>query len=386
MKKFYCIMLLSLTLIFSAVSAFGQVGQVRKPTQAKPSTSKVKKPAVNSGNKTSKSNASNRSASRKPSVPSRTSSNATANSGASSSVVTVTINCNAEAADVYIDNSYYGEAGNSYNLKTGSHTIQLVAEGYEDFLDNFTVTGSNRSFNFSMTKKALLSVLDFLDEMVFVHGGAFEMGSKGLDAEYDEKPAHEVILPSFYMSKHEVTQQLWVDVMGGNPSAHMGEFRPVESVSWEDCQLFISRLNALTGVKFRLPTEAEWEYAARGGNMSKDFKYAGSDSINDVAWYGALEVDPHDVGGKQPNELGLYDMSGNVMEWCSDWHGSYHAGRQKNPTGAQSGQYRIVRGGCWQSDPSHCTVTYRFPISPEEVNETIGFRLVAKTLKTKHNK
>ena len=142
MKKFYCIMLLSLTLIFSAVSAFGQVGQVRKPTQAKPSTSKVKKPAVNSGNKTSKSNASNRSASRRPSAPSRTSSNATVNTGASSSVVTVTINCNAEAADVYIDNSYYGEAGNSYNLKTGSHTIQLVAEGYEDFLDNFTVTGA----------------------------------------------------------------------------------------------------------------------------------------------------------------------------------------------------------------------------------------------------
>ena len=385
MRKFYYILVVLMMVAFSTMSAFGQVGQVSKPTQsAKPSTTKANKPATN---KTTRSTSSNRSSSSKatPSTRTHTNNSSSGSVSSSSSVVEVTINCNAEGADVYIDNSYLGVSGNSFNLKTGSHIVQLVAEGYEDFLGNFTVTGSNRSFNFSMTRKTVQSVLDLVDDMVFVHGGAFTMGSKGLDAEFDEMPAHEVILPSFYICKYEVTQQLWEEVMGGNPSAHIGELLPVESVSWDDCQLFISRLNDMTGVKFRLPTEAEWEFAARGGSMSSGFMYAGSDSINDVAWYGADESSTHQVGEKSPNELGLYDMSGNVMEWCSDWHGPYNAGRQKNPTGAQNGDYRVARGGYWLCEPKHCTVTYRHPIPPEEVSEYIGLRLVAKTLKSKHS-
>lgn len=387
MRKFYCILVMMMV-AFSAMSAFGQVGQVSKPTQsAKPSSTKAKKPATN---KSTRSTSSTRSSSTKTTPSTRTHANnstsGSVSSSSSSSVVEVTINCNAEAADVYVDNSYCGVSGSSFNLKTGSHIVQLVADGFEDYLDNFTVTGSSRSFNFNMTKKALQSLEDLMDDMVFVHGGAFTMGSKGLEAEYDEKPAHEVILPSYYISRYEVTQQLWTDVMGGNPSRHAGEQRPVESVSWEDCQLFISRLNALTGISFRLPTEAEWEYAARGGNMGQGFTYAGSDGIDDVAWYGAGEADTHEVGQKQPNELGLYDMSGNVMEWCSDWHGSYNAGRQKNPTGAQSGEYRVARGGYWESDAKYCTVTYRHPIPPEEVSEFIGLRLAAKNMKPKQNK
>ena len=381
---------------FTALSLSGQVGQVSKPKQAtKPSTTNVKKTSGNSHSKTTKTSTSTRrstsglstSTSRNRANSSSGTSTGTSSSSASSSVVTVTVNCNAEGADVYVDNSYVGVAGTPFNVKTGYHPIQLVAEGYEDYSDHFTVTGSNRTYDFKMKRKAALSISDLIEDMVFVHGGSFVMGSKGLDAEFDEKPAHEVILPSFYISKYEVTQRLWMDVMVDNPSAHIdgGDLMPVESVSWSDCQLFIARLNEMTGMTFRLPTEAEWEYAARGGNMSKGFLYAGSDSINDVAVYGIYDSEPQQVGEKNPNELGLFDMSGNVMEWCSDWHGAYNAGKQKNPTGPQSGEYRIARGGYWGSDANHCTVTYRFPIMPEEVSEFVGLRLVAKTLKTKHN-
>ena len=119
--------------------------------------------------------------------------------------------------------------------------------------------------------------------------------------------------------------------------------------------------------------------------MCADGRVPGTDSINDGAWYGTRNSGPHHVGEKSPNELGIYDMSGNVMEWCSDWHGPYVAGKQKNPTGAQSGEYRVARGGYWESEPSHCTVTYRYPVFPEDVSEFVGLRLVAKTLKSKHN-
>ena len=388
MKKLYCILVLFMMVMFVALSASGQVGQVSKPTRSTKqttSTTKASKPAGKTNKTTTRSTSSKHSSSGKNTSTARSYSNSNANN-TSSSVVEVTINSNAEAADVYVDNSYCGVAGSTFNIKTGSHVVQLVADGYEDYVDNFTVTGSNRSFRFTMTKKSMQSLTDLMDDMVFIHGGVFTMGSKGLDAEFDEKPAHEVILPSFYMCRYEVTQQLWMDVMGGNPSRHTGEMRPVESVSWEDCQLFISRLNAMTGIVFRLPSEAEWEYAARGGNESQGFMYAGSDSIDDVAWYNTYDSEPHDIGGKQPNELGLYDMSGNVMEWCADWHGPYTAGRQKSPTGAPGGEYRVARGGYWESEAKYCTVTYRHPITPDEVSEYIGLRLVAKNIKPKNSK
>jgi len=176
-------------------------------------------------------------------------------------------------------------------------------------------------------------------EMVYVEGGTFTMGGtseQGSDAFDDEKPTHRVTLSAFHIGKYEVTQGLWREVMGSNPSLNKaGDDYPVERVSWEDCQEFVRKLNARTGLKFRLPTEAEWEYAARGGRKSRGYKYSGSNSLGDVAWYEANSGGgTHPVGRKSPNELGLYDMSGNVWEWCQDWYGDYGSSSQTDPAGA----------------------------------------------------
>ena len=190
-------------------------------------------------------------------------------------------------------------------------------------------------------------------EMVRVEGGTFTMGAtaeQGSDASEDEKPAHQVTLSSYMIGKTEVTQELWEAVMGSNPSNFKGSNLPVEQVSWEDCQEFITKLNALTGKNFRLPTEAEWEYATRGGNKSQGFKYSGSNMADDVAWYmDNSSSATHPVATKAPNELGIYDMSGNVYEWCSDWYSSsyYTSASQTNPTGPDSGSGRVCRGGSW---------------------------------------
>ena len=184
-----------------------------------------------------------------------------------------------------------------------------------------------------------------INNMVYVSGGTFIMGG---DESSDQTPTHSVTLSSYYICKYEVTQALWRAVMGSNPSKFKGDNLPVEQVSWNDCQTFINRLNSYTGRNFRLPTEAEWEFAARGGNYSRRYKYSGSNYIGDVAWYADNSGNrTHPVGTKQANELGLYDMSGNVWEWCSDWYGSYSSYSQSNPTGATSGFGRVERGGNW---------------------------------------
>ena len=184
-----------------------------------------------------------------------------------------------------------------------------------------------------------------------------------------EYPTHQVTLSDFYIGKYEVTQEQWEIVMGNNPSWFKGANNPVENVLWDDCLEFIEKLNQLTGLKFRLPTEAEWEYAARGGNKSKGYKYSGSNTIGDVAWYydnaynvgsSSSNYGTHPVGTKAPNELGLYDMSGNVHEWCSDWFGSYSSSAQTNPTGPTSGSYRVLRGGSWSYRANYCRVSDRY--------------------------
>ena len=191
-------------------------------------------------------------------------------------------------------------------------------------------------------------------EMVFVQGGTFTMGctdEQGSDCYKNEKPAHQVTLSDYYIGKYEVTQGLWKTVMGSNPSSFIncGDDCPVENVSWEECIEFISKLNQLTGKRFRLPTEAEWEYAARGGSKaSYQTKYAGSNALGEVAWYnGNSNSQTHTVGTKKPNALGIYDMSGNVWEWCNDWYGDYSSGGVTNPKGAATGSYRVIRGGSW---------------------------------------
>ena len=185
--------------------------------------------------------------------------------------------------------------------------------------------------------------------MVKVKGGTFMMGAtseQGGDAEDYEKPAHRVTLSSYYIGQTEVTQELWEAVMGSNPSELKGAKCPVENVSWDDCQEFISKLNQKTGKQFRLPTEAEWEYAARGGNKSQGYKYSGGNTIGDVAWYVENSGDKtHDVATKRANELGIYDMTGNVWEWCSDWDGDCSS--------------RVIRGGCWSNDARFCRVSNR---------------------------
>ena len=213
------------------------------------------------------------------------------------------------------------------------------------------------------TSNRIIRVGDVEFEMVYVEGGTFTMGGtseQGSDAFDDENPTHRVTLSAFHIGKYEVTQGLWREVMGSNPSFHQaGDDYPVEMLSWEDCQEFVRKLNARTGLNFRLPTEAEWEYAARGGRKSRGYKYSGSNSLGDVAWYEASIGDgTHPVGRKSPNELGLYDMSGNVYEWCQDWYGRYGSSGQTDPAGPSRGSIRVLRGGgC--SNARRCRVSSR---------------------------
>lgn len=214
--------------------------------------------------------------------------------------------------------------------------------------------------------------------MVHVPGGTFTMGAtseQGSDAWDGEKPTHQVTLSSYSIGQTEVTQELWQAVMGNNPSFFKGSKRPVVSVSWNDCQDFIRRLNSLTGQNFRLPTEAEWEYAARGGR-SGGTKYAGSNSIGDVAWYdGNRGNTTHDVATKRANGLGIYDMSGNVWEWCQDWKGNYSSSSQTNPQGPSTGSLRVCRGGFWNFPARDCRVSRRSSGVPACGSDRLGFRL-----------
>ena len=223
-----------------------------------------------------------------------------------------------------------------------------------------------------------------INNMVYVSGGTFTMGAtseQGSDAYVKEKPTHNVTLSSFYLCKYEVTQALWKAVMGNNPSCSRGNNLPVENVSWNDCQTFISRLNNLTGKNFRLPTEAEWEYAARGGNRSRGYKYSGSNVPSDVAWFSDSGGNKtHPVGTKSPNELGLYDMSGNVFEWCSDCYGTYSSSAQTNPTGPSSGSYRVYRGGSCYFFAGFCRSSSRCFEAPIDHRYDLGLRLALSQL------
>ena len=217
-----------------------------------------------------------------------------------------------------------------------------------------------------------------INNMVYVSGGTFIMGG---DESSDQTPTHSVTLSSYYICKYEVTQALWQAVMGSNPSKFKGDNLPVEQVSWNDCQTFINRLNSYTGRNFRLPTEAEWEFAARGGNYSRRYKYSGSNYIGDVAWYTDNSGNrTHPVGTKQANELGLYDMSGNVWEWCSDRYGSYSSYSQSNPTGATSGFGRVERGGNWCGLARYCCSSHRSYYAPGNSFDDLGLRLVLSQL------
>ena len=215
------------------------------------------------------------------------------------------------------------------------------------------------------------------EDMIYIEGGTFWMGSDSEESYGDEKPIHKVTLSPFYICRYEVTQVLWQAVMDSNPSNFKDDRRPVEQVSWDDCQAFIRKLNQLTGKEYRLPTEAEWEYAARGGNKSKGYKFSGSNNIDEVAWYTKTTNDDgtHLIGQKQPNELGLYDMSGNVWEWCRDRYDSYDNSEQINPRGSENGSNYVYRGGGYNSDTRNCRVFRRNRFRSPFRYVNLGFRL-----------
>lgn len=256
--------------------------------------------------------------------------------------------------------------------------IETLAQAVEDNAD--TGGGSTPGTGGSASEPKVYTVNGVSFKMIPVEGGTFTMGAtaeQGSDAYENEKPTHPVRLSSYAIGETEVTQELWEAVMGSNPSSCSGNQLPVECVSWNDCQTFITKLNQLTGAKFRLPTEAEWEFAARGGNKSLGYKYAGSNTIGDVAWYNENSsiFETNAVAQKLANELGLYDMSGNVFEWCQDESGSYSSAAQINPTGPTSGSNRVMRGGASNCSTRSCRVSYRADNPPSFSGWHMGLRL-----------
>ena len=309
----------------------------------------------------------------------------------------LSVNYKPFGADVYIDGKKVGQSPRVFNgILVGSHKVEIKKDGYDtdsktvSILEGQTASlsgvltthaSSSVSSGSSLTGKTItIPVKDGISiDMVRIGAGTFTMGATPeMENPYnDEKPTRCVTLTNdYYIGKYEVTQALWQAVMGSNPSNRKGDNLPVEEVSWDDCLEFISKLNRMTGKTFRLPTEAEWEYAARGGNKSKGYQYSGSNNLSDVAWYRDNSgYKTYAVGTKQPNELGIYDMSGNVWEWCQDWYGEYSSSSQVNPTGANSGSSRVNRGGAVGNDARLCRSSCRANDVPGTHYSILGLRL-----------
>ena len=317
----------------------------------------------------------------------------------------LSVNYKPFGADVYVDGKKLGQSPRVFNgLLVGNHQVEVRKDGYATDRKTISISegqtasitgtlasnavASSNTSGYSSSSSSMASgsnaisipVKDGISiDMVKVEAGTFMMGatSEMKDPYSDEKPVHQVTLTNdYYMGKYEVTQALWQAVMGSNPSNFKGDNLPVETVNWNDCQEFISKLNSLTGRKFRLPTEAEWEYAARGGKKRRGYQYSGSSNITDVAWYdGNSGSKTHPVGTKQANELGIYDMSGNVYEWCLDRYGSYSSFSQANPTGSDSGSFRVYRGGGWAGDAWFCRSSFRLYVTPDIRGYGLGLRL-----------
>lgn len=227
-------------------------------------------------------------------------------------------------------------------------------------------------------------------KMVLVEGGTFQMGAtseQSDEAEHDEWPVHEVILTPYYIAECEVTQSQWEAVMGtdiydqlrvanGDGVSSVGDKQPMYFVNWYDAKEFCNKLSRMTGKLYVLPTEAQWEYAARGGKYSRGYKYSGSNYVDEAVWCRGNSSATRIVKSKAPNELGLYDMSGNVYEWCNDWYGAYSSEKQNNPEGASYSDTRILRGGSWFSKASSCRLANRYFYDPYRRNGNFGFRVV----------
>ena len=296
----------------------------------------------------------------------------------------VTITSQPEGAKLYVDKALAGTTPARLHLVMGAHTLKLVKGSITIEETILVAMGSPTEFAFELEDTSTFTeTTDNLNlEMILVEGGSFTMGAtpeQEPDADSREKPAHKVTLSDYYVGKYPVTQKQWQAVIGENPSSFKGNDRPVESVSWDDAQQFLFKLNKRTGKNYRLPTEAEWEYAARGGKESRGYRYSGSDNLSDVGWFSdnsGSETQP--VGCKKANELGIHDMSGNVWEWCNDWYDDsyYKTSPERNPQGPSSGSDRVRRGGSWYDDARRCRVADRDYFSPGIRNLNLGFRLV----------
>ncbi len=350
---------------------------------------------------------------------------------------TIVLESNPAGAVITIDGRQYGQTPKTLTeFPVGTYTVYFIKEGYQNLAQNIDLKdGRRETLSVTMIKTSApqqpvptgtaagvagnktFTVNGVTFEMVAVKGGTFTMGASSGDsyADSDEKPTHSVTLSDYYIGKFEVTQELWEAVMGSNPSYFKGSKLPVEQVSWDDCQTFIRKLNSLTGANFRLPTEAEWEYAARAGsekslygnenivvngtnnspNLDRYGWYGGncgqhytasegcdeSKGYDISGWeakqYGDKRGGTHPVGRKTPNAWGIYDMLGNVWEWCQDWYGSYGSGSQTNPTGPSSGSRRVRRGGSWGYSAQFCRVSNRDGSAPGSRGNFLGFRLAA---------
>ena len=314
----------------------------------------------------------------------------------------LSVNYKPFGADVYMDGKKLGQSPRVFNgLLVGNHQVEVRKDGYatdkksvtisegqtasiSGTLSSNTASSSGYASSFSLSSgsnEISIPVKNGITiDMVKVEAGTFMMDATSeMQNPWDDvKPVHQVTLTNdYYMGKYEVTQALWKTVMGSNPSKFKGDNLPVEQVSWDDCQEFIDKLNSMIGRKFRLPTEAEWEYAARGGMKSRGYRYSGSSNISDVAWYtDNSDSKTHPVGTKQANELGIYDMTGNVSEWCQDWYGSYVSSFQTNPTGAVSGSDRVACGGSWYNNARICRSSFRSHCTPDARYGNLGLRLV----------
>jgi formylglycine-generating enzyme required for sulfatase activity len=311
----------------------------------------------------------------------------------------INISTKPDMSDVYIDEELVGQTPLFLpQYLIGKHNVRISRSNFGDYQASVTVNEGrmaevggalNRLTNEPQKSSTMIesqlankpqtfSVKGVSFTMILVKGGTFNMGAtfEQSSSGNDEKPIHPVTLSDYYIGETEVTQALWSAVMGENPSNFKENNRPVEQVSWNDCQTFIRKLNALTGKNFRLPTEAEWEYAARGGSERYGYQYSGSNNLSAVAWYGNNSgCQTHKVKTKSPNELGIYDMSGNVWEWCQDWYASYSSDSVTNPTGAASGSCRVRRGGGWGGDARCCRSAYRNYRTPDGRYNYLGLRL-----------
>ena len=291
---------------------------------------------------------------------------------------------NVESAQIFNPASQYGELAGG-KLANMFPTCQALAQ---ELIGGIQPNAGYKSSTPSLPNRPSAKSADVITitvggvsfDMIKVEAGSFTMGctsEQGSDCDSGESPYHRVtISQDYYIGKFEVTQELWEAVMGNNPSNWKAFDRPVEQVSWNDAQEFCAELSRMTGKRFRLPTEAEWEYAARGGKKSTNAKYSGSSSISNVAWYdGNSGSQTHPVGVLRPNELGIYDMSGNVWEWCQDWLGSYSSASQTDPQGPSSGSGRVLRGGSWFDGAGDCRVSRRLYDFPVCRDSSLGFRL-----------